>query len=111
MPQRGHLRGRIRSDGIVGCQLILHEASAEMANTSTLGGVTTSDGADVAERPTTVVAITVNVYCTPAVNPVTVQLVDGTDTVHVAPPGDAVTEYCAIGDPPSLEGAIHDTVA
>jgi len=33
------------------------------------------------------------------------------DVVHVYPPGDEVTVYPVIVEPPLLAGAVHDTVA
>ena len=56
------------------------------------------------------VATTVNVYAVPFVNPVT--LTDVAPVVDpVAPPGDAVTVYPVMGEPPLEAGAVHDTVA
>jgi len=42
------------------------------------------------------------------VRPVTVQLV--VDVVQVRPPGDEVTVYPVIAEPPLLDGADHETV-
>ena len=58
-------------------------------------GTTAADGADAAELPTALVAITVNVYAYPLTSPVTVHPVGlgETPTVveQVRPPGAAVT--------------------
>ena len=43
----------------------------------------------------------------PLVRPVTVQLVD--EVVHVAPPGDAVTVYPVMGEPPFDDGEVQLT--
>ena len=53
-------------------------------------GVTAAQATDAGEAPATFVAVTVNVYGVPLVNPVTVPVIaPAVDTV--APPGDAVT--------------------
>lgn len=44
------------------------------------------------------------------VNPVTVQVSGPVVQAHVAPPGEAVTVYPVIVDPPLEEGAVHETV-
>jgi len=74
-------------------------------------GVTALDAAEAAEVPIAFVAVTVNVYDVLLVSPVTVADVVDPDTVAVRPPGDDVTVYPVIGDPPVAEGAVHDTVA
>jgi len=56
------------------------------------------------------VAVTVNVYAVPLVNPVTVAVV-APIVDAVAPPRLALTVYPVIGEPPSLTGALHDTNA
>jgi hypothetical protein len=73
-------------------------------------GVTGALATDAGEVPTALVAVTVNVYAVPLVRPVTVA-VKGPAEVAVRPPGDAVTVYPVIGDPPLLAGAVHDTTA
>ena len=55
-------------------------------------GVTAADGDDAGPVPALFVAVTVNVYPVPFVNPDTTQLVAPV-VVHVCPPGDAVTVY------------------
>ena len=50
-----------------------------------------------------------NVYDTPFVSPVTTQLFAGAITVHVEPPGDAVTRYDVTAPPPEPDDT--DTVA
>ena len=73
-----------------------------------MNGVTAGDGADLGLVPALFVAVTVNVYGVPFVNPVTVH--DSAPVVeHVAPSGDAVTVYPVIGEPPTKVGAVHDT--
>ena len=62
-------------------------------------GVTLDDGDDAEEVPPAFVAVAVNVYGVPLVSPVTVHDVPGAVTVHVAPPGLAVTVYVAGGPP------------
>jgi hypothetical protein len=57
--------------------------------------------------PSAFVAVTVNVYVTPFVSPVTVAVVVA--LFAVAPPGLAVTVYEVIAEPPFEAGADHDT--
>ena len=56
----------------------------------TVAGVTGADALDAGPVPTPLVAVTMNVYAVPFVNPLTVQLNGPDDQAHVAPPGDAV---------------------
>ena len=56
------------------------------------------------------VAVTVNVYAVPLVRPGTVTDVAPV-VVAVKPPGDAVTVYPVMGEPPLLAGVVHDTTA
>ena len=72
-------------------------------------GVTDADAADAIELPIALVATTVNVYAVPLVSPETTHSVAPV-VVHVCPPGDAVTVYPVTALPPSLAGAVHDTV-
>jgi hypothetical protein len=73
-------------------------------------GVTELEAADaLADVPAVFVAVVVNVYAVPFVNPVTVQDPLAPVTVQVAPPGDAVTVY-EVGVPPEV-GALTVTVA
>jgi hypothetical protein len=60
--------------------------------------------------PTEFVAVTVNVYATPFVNPLTTHA-KTLDAVHVKPPGDDVTVYNEITAPPLFDGADQRTVA
>jgi hypothetical protein len=53
-------------------------------------GVTEADVA-AADVPVELEAVTLNVYAVPFVNGEIEQVVAGAKTVHVAPPGDAVT--------------------
>jgi hypothetical protein len=55
------------------------------------------------------VAVTVNVYEVPAVNPVTV--IGELEPLPVMLPGVEVAVYPVIVDPPSLAGAVNATVA
>jgi hypothetical protein len=62
--------------------------------------------------PTGFVANTTNVYDVLAVNPLTVIVPDPAwFNVPVIPPGDETAVYDVIGAPPSLAGAVNDTVA
>ena len=75
-------------------------------------GVTAAEGADAAEIPTALVAVTVNVYALPFVRPETVEPVP----VVVVPPqaghaGDGVIVYPVIAEPPSETGGDQATVA
>lgn len=72
-------------------------------------GVTLADGAPTAESPTAERDFTVKVYAVPLVNPEHNAVVPV--TTHEPPAGDEVTTYVVIGLPPSLAGAVHDTVA
>jgi hypothetical protein len=49
----------------------------------------------------------VNVYVVPLVSPVA--LIGELAPVNVAPPGDAVTRYPVIADPPLVAGALNET--
>jgi hypothetical protein len=66
-------------------------------------GVTEADVA-AAEVPVELVAVTLNVYAVPFVSGEMEHEVFGAYTVHVAPPGEAVTTY-ELGAPPLLFGA------
>ena len=74
-------------------------------------GVTAVEAADGGPVPAAFVAVTVNVYGVPLVRPVTVAVRAVPATLAVTPPGVDVTVYPVIGVPPSLAGAVHDTVA
>ena len=76
-----------------------------------LPGTAAFDGCDGSDVPVALVAVTVNVYDTPFVNPLTVHDNGPVVQVHCAPPGDAVTVYPVIVEPPVHAGADHDTVA
>ena len=71
-------------------------------------GVIAADAAEARPVPTTFVAVTVNVYAVPFVSPVTTNGEAPPETV--APPGDAVTAYEVIAEPPLLTGATNPTV-
>src|SRR5689334_11689887 len=77
----------------------------------TVAGVTGADGSDGGPSPTAFVATTVNVYAVPFVRPFTCALVAAPSTSTVTPSGADVIAYPVIGEPPSLAGADHITVA
>jgi hypothetical protein len=71
--------------------------------------VTDADGALAGEFPELIFATVVNVYAVPARKPLIVHAPDAPVTVHVAPPGVAVTSYdVGVGKP---AGAVTVTVA
>ncbi len=72
-------------------------------------GVVEAEALDAADIPPALVAVVVNVYAVPLVSPVTVHEPDDPATVHVAPPGEAVTVYEVGAYPPV--GATTVTVA
>jgi hypothetical protein len=71
--------------------------------------VTAVDAALAGEFNPALIATVVKVYAVPAVKPVMVHEPDAPVTVHVAPPGDAVTTY-DVGVRP-LDGAVTVMVA
>src|SRR5258708_27611169 len=77
----------------------------------TVAGVTELDGDEAGPVPTALVAVTVKVYLVPLVRPLTVALVAVPLALAVIPPGDEVTVYPVIGDPPLDAGATQVTVA
>ena len=83
--------------------------TTEVGAPGTESGVTDPEEADDELLPTSLEAFTVKVYAVPLVRPVTAQEVVA--VVHVYPPGDEVTVYPVIAEPPLLAGAVHDTVA
>jgi hypothetical protein len=71
--------------------------------------VTDADGTLAGEFPELIFATVVNVYAVPARKPLIVHAPDAPVTVHVAPPGVAVTSYdVGVGKP---VGALTVTVA
>ena len=74
-------------------------------------GVTEEEALEVGPVPTALVAVTVKVYAVPLVKPVTVIGDDVPVTAAVPPPGEAVTVYPVIADPPVFVGAVKLTVA
>jgi len=62
--------------------------------------------ADAVLVPALFVAVTLNVYELPLVNPLMVHVV--VVVVQKAPPGAAVTVYSVIGAPPLEPGAVHE---
>jgi hypothetical protein len=75
-----------------------------------VAGVTSALGKDADEVPAALAAVTVNVYTVPFERPVTVAAV-GPVVATVLPPGVAVTVYPVIVEPPSLDGALQETIA
>ena len=77
----------------------------------TVAGVTEADGLEATLSLTAFVAFTVNVYATPLVRPVTMQLVVAEVQVFVTAPtcGEAETVYPVIAEPFDA-GAVQDTV-
>ncbi len=67
----------------------LRMATGLMGAFGTVAGVTAAVGAEGADVPTTLTAVTVNVYGVPLISPDTVQVVN--DVVQVFAPGDEVT--------------------
>ena len=72
--------------------------------------MTTALGDDAGEVSDALAAVTANVYAVPLVRPVTVAVVPMI-VVAVAPPGDAVTVYPVIAEPPLLAGPVQVTTA
>jgi hypothetical protein len=89
------------------------EKLPEVVKDSLVGaGVTLLDGALAGPSPTALVALTVNVYAVPFVNPETVIVPEpACDKVPVTPPGEEVAVYDVIVAPPSDAGAVKSTVA
>src|SRR6266567_1439843 len=74
-------------------------------------GMTAAEAAEVTPVPSALVAMTVNVYAVPLVNPVTVAVAAAglPVTVALAPPGEAVATYLVMVEPP-LGAAVQLTV-
>jgi hypothetical protein len=72
-------------------------------------GVTAFDATEATELPAALVAITVNAYEVPLVNPVTI--LGEVVPVLVKPPGEDVTVYPVITLPPLEAGATKATLA
>jgi hypothetical protein len=70
-----------------------------------LAGVALSEAVEDADVPVAFVAVDVNVYEVPLLNPVIVQEPLDPVTVQVAPPGDAVIVY-EVGTPPDVGGFV-----
>src|SRR5665648_137387 len=96
-------------------QLTVAEAFPGVADTAvgapgTVLGVTAALATDASDVPAALVAVTVNVYAVPFLKPLTVVDVPMI-MVTVAPPGDAVTVYPVLDEPPLLTGAVQLTTA
>jgi hypothetical protein len=76
----------------------------------TVLGVVAALASDSGEVPIALVAFTVNVYAVPLARPVIVAVLTPF-VLAVTPPGDAVTVYPVMAEPPLLTGAVHDTTA
>jgi hypothetical protein len=74
-------------------------------------GVTAVEATDGPELPTPFLAIAVNVYGVPLLKPDISHPALGFVVTHVNPPGDEVTIYSTIADPPLSVGAVNVTVA
>ena len=74
-----------------------------------VAGITGADKSEATELPMAFFAITVNVIAVPLVNPLIVAV--KTLPTFSAVPMDGVTVYPVIAEPPSEDGAVHDTVA
>ena len=72
-------------------------------------GLTADDAFEAVPVATELVAMTVKVYAVPLVSPVTV--IGDDAPVAVRPPGEEVTVYPVIADPPVFVGAVKLTVA
>src|SRR4051812_28940199 len=75
----------------------------------TVAGVTLFDGADARPVPTEFVAVAVNVYAVPLVRPPTV-MGEAAPLALIAP-GEDVTVYEVIGEPPFEAGGVNATLA
>ena len=82
-------------------------ADAPVGACDTPNGIIAEEADDAEPAPDTFVAVTVNVYDTPPVRPVTVHEVVAVE--HVKPPGDEVTVYDEIAAPPLDDGADQET--
>jgi len=71
--------------------------------------MTEFDAAEGRPVPALFVAVTVKVYAVPLASPVTV--IGDAGPVAVTPPGDEVTVYEVIGEPPIDTGAVKVTMA
>jgi hypothetical protein len=74
-------------------------------------GIIIFDAVDANDVPTELVAVTVNVYSVPFVNPVTVAVVAFAPADAVTPSGMDVTVYPVIGTPPLNIGTLQFTIA
>ena len=86
-------------------------AVTAVGGSGTVLGVVAALASDSDEVPIALVAVTVNVYAVPLTRPVIVAILTTPFVLAVTPPGDAVTVYPVIGEPPLLTGAVHDTAA
>ena len=75
----------------------------------TAAGVTLLEGADAGPVPAALVAVTVNVYAVPLVSPLT--MIGEAAPLVAMPPGEDVTAYDVIGEPPFEAGGVNATPA
>jgi hypothetical protein len=75
----------------------------------TAPGLTLFEGADEGPVPSELVAVTVKVYAVPLARPATVM--GEAAPLAVKPPGEAVTLYEVISEPPLEAGGVNVTVA
>jgi hypothetical protein len=84
------------------------DAATFVGASGTVAGVAAFDATDAVLVPSAFVAVTVNVYATPLVSPVTVI---GDDPPDALTPVFDVTVYVVIAEPPFELGALNVTVA
>jgi hypothetical protein len=90
---------------IVDCVDSNEVALATVGAFGTVDGTAVFEIADTVLVPALFVAVTVNVYDPPLINPLIVHVV--VVLVQLPPPEDAVTVYSVIGAPPFEAGAAH----
>jgi hypothetical protein len=84
-------------------------ANTAVGAPGTVAGTAPADATDAGPVPAEFVALTVNVCDTPFARPITVHVTAGDVAVQVFEPGDDVTVYVVIAEPPLDIGAVHDT--
>jgi hypothetical protein len=81
-------------------------ATTPVGAPGTVTGIAAAEATESADVPDALVAVTLKVYQTPFVRPVTTQ-VRAPVVVHVRALGLDVTVYPVIADPPSVTGAVQ----
>jgi len=84
-------------------------APAIVGAPGTVAGVTLFEGADASPVPTEFVAVTVKVYAVPLESPPT--MMGDAAPLTLMPPGEDVTVYEVIAEPPVEAGGVNATVA